>query len=291
MSIFENIDFNNLPESYNENSVREDIIAPLLKILGYSAFDKSNCIIREPHLEHPFTKFGTHNFKIHIIPDYLIKVNGKNAFIIEAKCPLENIRNGKNVEQAYSYAINIKVQVKRFVLCNGKEICIFDVDKEEPLLYFCLGNANERNWKQVFELLSPAAFTNSHIFNYKNDFGLWCIKKGITQKELQKFSNCYINDIYRLSDSKFTFLATITKEEELLASFDFDNSLFEDFINQVPNHLKDKVRNSIRNSPFKYITNNEQESFPLNFLACLSNNVIKNENEIYLPLIVKKFLS
>ncbi len=291
MSIFENIDFNNLPEGYNEDGVREDIIAPLLKILGYSAFDKSNCIVRGPHLEHPFTRFGTKNVKNDIIPDYLIKVKGKNAFIIEAKSPLENICKGKNVEQAYSYAINRKVQIKRFVLCNGKEISIFDVDKEEPLLHFYLGNASEKNWEQVFELLSPAAFINPHIFNYKNDFGLWCIKQGITQDILQKFSNCYINDIYRLSDSKFTFLAVIQKDEELLASFDFDDSLFDDFMNQVPNYLKDKVRNSIRNSPFKYITNTEEESFPLKFVACLSDKVIKNENETYLPLIVKEFLS
>lgn len=31
MSIFENIDFNNLPEDYNEICVREEIIAPLVK--------------------------------------------------------------------------------------------------------------------------------------------------------------------------------------------------------------------------------------------------------------------
>lgn len=291
MGIFENIDFNNLPENYNENSVREDIITPLLKILGYSSFDKLNCIVREPRLEQPFIKIGTKNVKINIIPDYLIKVNGKNAFIIEAKSPQENIYNGKNVEQAYSYAINRKVQVKRFVLCNGKEMSIFDVNKEQPLLYFYLRDATQKNWEQVFELLSPAAFINPHIFNYKNDFGLWCIKKGISKDILQQFSNCYINDIYRLSDSKFTFLATIKKDEELLASFDFDNSLFEDFMKQVPNHLKDKVRNSIRNSPFKYVTSNKEESFPLKFVACLSEKVIKNENEIYLPLIVKKFLS
>ena len=61
-------------------------------------------------------------------------------------------------------------------------------------------------------------------------------------------------------------------------------------MNQVPNHLKDKVRNSVRNSPFKYEANNEEESFPLNFSAYLSKETIKNENEIYLPLIVKEFL-
>ncbi len=33
-----------------------------------------------------------------MIPDYIIKVNGKNVFIIEAKAPNENITNWKHIE-------------------------------------------------------------------------------------------------------------------------------------------------------------------------------------------------
>lgn len=131
MSIFENIDFNNLPEDYNEICVREEIIAPLLKLLGYSSSDKSKCIVRELHLKQPFTQMETKNFKISIIPDYLIKVNGKNFFIIEAKSPRESILSRKYIQQAYSYAINMEVKAKYFVLCNGKEMSIYDVNNEE----------------------------------------------------------------------------------------------------------------------------------------------------------------
>lgn len=44
MGIFDKIDFTNLPKNYNEHDVREDIITPLLNILGYSRFDNSNRI-------------------------------------------------------------------------------------------------------------------------------------------------------------------------------------------------------------------------------------------------------
>lgn len=290
MGLFDNIDFNNLPENYNEKDVREDIIAPLLKALGYSAFNESICIVREPRLKHPFTRFGTKNIKINIFPDYLIKVNGKNAFILEAKSPEKNIKNGENVEQAYSYAINREVQANRFVLCNGREIIIFDVDKDEPLLYFQLGKSNEENWKQLFELLSPAAFENPHIFNYKMDYGIWCMKNGIKQDCLQYFYNCYITGIFRLSESEFTILAIVKRDEELQASFDFDISLFEDFIKQVPDNLQDKVRVSLKNSPFKYVANNKEESFALKFVAYLSDDIEKNEDEVYVPLKIKEFL-
>ncbi len=290
MSIFGNIDFNNLPEDYNESSVREEIVAPLLKILGYSSSDKENHIIREPHLEHPFTQIGTKSYRVTERPDYLIQVKGKNAFIIEAKSPKQNIRNGKHVEQAYSYAINRQVQVQRFVLCNGKEINIFDVNKIESVLHFNLATATEDNWGKVFELLSPMAFINPNIFNYKLDYGIWCVRNGIKQDVLQNFYNCYITYVGRLEDNVFTFMTVVKKDEELLASFDFEMSLFEDFMKQVPDKLKEKVKIAIRKSPFRYIANSEEESFPLNFSAYLSGKIQRNENEEYLPLKVKEFI-
>ncbi len=290
MGIFDKIDFNNLPKNYNEQDVREDIITPWLKALGYSTSDESNRIIREPKLEHPFTQFGTKSSKSKIIPDYLIKVNNKNAFIVEAKSPLEDIRSGKNVAQAYSYAINREVQVNRYVLCNGKELNIFEVNKIEPVLSFQLGKATFSNWNDAYELLSPMAFINLHIFNFKPDYGIWCLRNGIMGDEKQFFYNCYITDVARLEDNLFTFIAVIKKDEELMASFDFDISLFESFMEQVPDKLKDTVRNSIRKSPFRYQAKSKSESFPLNFVAYLTNEVINNKNEEYLPLRVKEFL-
>lgn len=289
MGIFDNINFNNLPEDFREDSVREEIITPLLKCLGYSTFDSPYRITRSPHLAHPFTQFGTSPGKKLLIPDYLIQVNGENAFIIEAKAPSENIITGKNVEQAYSYAINREVKAQRFVLCNGKELSIFDVNESMPLLHILFVEASEEDWWRVFKLLSPAAFENPHIFDYRFDYGLWCIRNGITG--IQYFRNCYILDVSRLDDTTFTFTVAVEKEEELLASFDFDISLFEMFMEQVPKHFKSKVRNYVRQSPFKYIAETEQDSFPLCFSACLSETIYRNKNEEYLPLKVIEFLS
>lgn len=223
-------------------------------------------------------------------PDYLIQVNKNNFFIIEAKAPSENICTGKHVEQAYSYAIHREVQVKRFVLCNGKEIIIFEVDKKEPLLYFEIAKATEEDWGRLFELLSPDAFINQSIFNYKLDYGLWCIQNGINSDVIQYFYDCKILDIFRLEDNLFSFTTVLKREEELFASFDFDITLFEDFMLQVPKDFKDVVRNSIRKSPFKYIAKTEEESFPISFSACLAEVAIQNENEVYIPLKVKSFL-
>ncbi len=290
MKILDKIDFNNLPKDFKEQDVREEIITPILKKLGYSSFDENNLIKRETKLKHPYTRFGSEYKKASQFPDYIIKVDKKTAFTIEAKSPKEDITKGKNVEQAYSYAININVKAKRFVLCNGKEINIFDVDKNEPLAHIKLTNLEE-NWEQIYKLLSPTAFRNPHIFNFKADFGLWCLKNGIGCETKQEFKNCYINDVARLEDNLFTIIAVIEKEgKEYLASFDFERSIFEDFMKQVPNQLKEKVRSYIMKSPFKYQTESAEESFKLNFRAHLSNKIIKNENEEYIPLKIDEFI-
>lgn len=225
-----------------------------------------------------------------MIPDYLILVNKKRAFIVEAKSPSENILTGKNVEQAYSYAINREMQMRRFVLCNGREISIFDVDKIEPLLYFRLGDATEKDWGDLFELLSPAAFTNPNIFNYKLDYGIWCIRNEIAQDILQCFYSCYIIDVAKLDENTFTFMSVIQREIELLASFDFNISMFQDFMHQAPDYLKHRIQTSLTMYPFRYVAENGRDSFPLNFEAVLSKHVIKNNKKHYLPLRVKRFL-
>lgn len=175
------------------------------------------------------------------------------------------------------------------MLCNGKELNIFEVNKKEPVLSIQLAKASEADWNKLYELLSPMAFTNPHIFNFKPDYGIWCLRNGIKEETMQFFHNCYILDIARLKDNLFTFTSVITRDEELLASFDFDISLFEDFMAQIPDNLKNTIRNSLRKCPFKYQANDKSESFPLNFSACLTDIVIKNENEEYLPLCVHEF--
>jgi len=78
--------------SFKEDSVREEIIAPILKHLGYSAFTE-NKIIRSQCLAHPYIQFGTKLEHISIIPDYVLQVGEKNTFVLDAKAPSEKNNN------------------------------------------------------------------------------------------------------------------------------------------------------------------------------------------------------
>lgn len=120
--------------SFKEDSVREEIIAPILKCLGYSAFTE-NRIIRSQSLTHPYVQFGTRREHVSIIPDYLLQVDGQNAFVLDAKAPSENIATGRNPEQAFSYAIHREVRAEKYALCNGLEFVVFDTKTIKPILH------------------------------------------------------------------------------------------------------------------------------------------------------------
>jgi 16S rRNA G966 N2-methylase RsmD len=153
--LLEQFDFSLLDsKDFKEDSVREEIIYPLLRSLGYAA-SGANRIIRSKNLEHPFLTVGSKKKLITLIPDYLLTVDGNFTFVLDAKAPVERIETGTNVEQVYSYAIHPEIRVNLFALCNGREFILFDITQKEPLLYFHLSEIKHR-WNDLSELLAPA---------------------------------------------------------------------------------------------------------------------------------------
>ena len=100
-------------DGFGEDSVREEIILPMLRGLGYS-HSKPNKIIRSKKLLHPFVSIGSARKNIYLVPDYLLEVNDRYAWILEAKAPKEEILKTKHVEQAYSYAMHSEIRVPYF---------------------------------------------------------------------------------------------------------------------------------------------------------------------------------
>lgn len=139
--------------SFKEDSVREEIILPLLHALGYAA-SGPNRIIRSKPLEHPFLTTGSTRRQVTLIPDYLLTVGGNFTLVLDAKAPDEEIKTGHNVEQVYSYAAHPEIRVEQFALCNGREFILFDVRQKEPVLYFHLSEI-KHYWADLEKYLAP----------------------------------------------------------------------------------------------------------------------------------------
>lgn len=148
---------------FKEDAVREELISPLLKQLGYKAYGH-NRIHYSKTLEHPFVKIGSQRRNINVIPDYLFEVDGKYTWVLDAKGLEENILTGENIEQIYSYAIHPDIKADIFALCNGKEFIAFDKEQQKPLLFFQLSEI-DKHWEAIENLLSPDKFVEKQILS------------------------------------------------------------------------------------------------------------------------------
>ena len=162
MDLFKDFDFNLLDDpDFKEDSVREELISPLLKALHYDTKGHAR-IIRSKTLAHPFVNIGSQKRKINIVPDYLLEVDGKFMWVLDAKAPNENILDGENLEQVFSYAIHPIIRAEFFALCNGREFVLRKTNIDKTILHFHLSEIN-KHWEEINKYLSPDAFIQQKI--------------------------------------------------------------------------------------------------------------------------------
>ncbi|RRJ90754.1 type I restriction enzyme HsdR N-terminal domain-containing protein [Flavobacterium macacae] len=287
-NILENFDFDllNHPD-FKEDSVREEIILPIIKNLGYSA-SQPNQIIRSRNLTHPYVSIGSQRKKIYIIPDYIFEINGKPGWILDAKSPSESTINSIHVEQAYSYAIHSEVRVNYFALCNGIYFTLYSISKSEPLLHFPV-RAIPGYWSQIREFLSPENIFKNAENIIKKDFGLHLKRLGFDQFEEMIFPQVPIFHIGQLDPNEFTMSAGVTVESETyIATFDFEEKQFEQLIDKIPTEAIDKL--SIRTDGSRQVVKFADRIYFVNINAKVGDKMEENQQEIFLPLRVNKFI-
>ena len=110
-----------------EADVREEVLAPLVRLLGYRTGTKFD-IIRKQSLRYPKVFLGrknpTKDAELRGKADYLLEVAGRARWVLEAKAPGIEI-DIDSIEQAWTYANHADVRVVYFALCNGLELQVF----------------------------------------------------------------------------------------------------------------------------------------------------------------------
>lgn len=117
--------------SMNEQAVREEIVAPLLRHLGYQSTTANN-IIHEHHLSYRQLQLGRKN-PVKDPPlrgraDYICVAGGQVRWTIEAKPPYEELDLTAR-EQAWTYANHPEVRAVYFVLTNGRIFELFQTNR------------------------------------------------------------------------------------------------------------------------------------------------------------------
>jgi hypothetical protein len=211
-----------------------------------------------------------------------ISINNKIYCIVEAKSPNIDIADTKYLEQAYSYAIHPDVRAKYYVLCNGRKITVFDINKIESIYSSSLEKLKlKKEWDALYNLISVQAFTKPKTLNFKPDYGLAMKKNGINKNISISFYKIPIFHISRINDLTFTFMNEIEKEHITYAiSFDIPAEIFLKIINSLHKEIAIKIMNKLTKQP--YSTDIE----PPIYISCEARlgDLETNGNEEYVPL-------
>lgn len=152
--------------NFNETDVREVVLAPLIRSLGYRSGSEHN-VVREQSLRYPREFLGRKNAKKDPIlrgkADYILEAGSKVRWVIEAKSPDVEI-DFDSVEQAYTYANHPEIRAIYFALCNGKRFIVFQTNlgsEADSLLDLTFEELQDK--RQVIEnLLSPHSILHDH---------------------------------------------------------------------------------------------------------------------------------
>lgn len=280
---------------FREDSVREEIVVPLLTALGYSA-SPPHRIIRSRPLKHPFVYIGTAKKSITIIPDYLLQRDSHNSWILDAKAPGEIVTSGKNAEQAYSYAIHPDIRVEFYALCNGRRLVVFHISEIQPRLDIDLSEL-ATEWPQLLTLLSTrAAWPQGIKPGFLPDMGVSLFKAGLAKdqdgkKVFQLFTGVSALVAFKLSDDVYSLTARMDFElvPQFMATFDFSREVYETtFLEAMPPELREEVRAALANQPFRYHFASPDTAI-IGVAAEPGDTVHTNENESYCPFTAAGF--
>lgn len=281
-NVLDEFDFELLEDpEFKEDSVREEIILPIIKGLGYGA-GKPNQVIRSRSLLHPFVSIGSKRKGVYIIPDYLFEVDGKPAWILDAKSPSESLTKSKHVEQAYSYAIHNEVRVKYFALCNGAEFVLYNIEKTEPILHFHI-KALPLYWDSLKSILSPKNVSDISNIEYKKDLGLHLKRLGFDTFESLIFTEVPITHIAQMDPDYFSLSGSVEANgDRYVVSFDFGANIFKHLEGKIPNEASKLL--SKREPGGRQVVHFADQVYLVNIDCKIGDKLEENEKEIFQPM-------
>jgi Type I restriction enzyme R protein N terminus (HSDR_N) len=253
-SLFADFDWDVLDQSgYKEDAVREDIIAPVLRMLGYAA-SGTNRMERSKSLVHPFVKIGSKKHTIHLVPDYTLYCNDRPLMIIEAKSPSEGVVRTEHVEQAYSYAIHQEIRCQQFSLCNGKEWAFYDIHNMHPLFVLQCKELLSQ-WNEVEKYLLPKYLKMPELRGFRADLGNQLRMMGVKNGQSLLFPGCMLQLITKCRSGLhplYTAMATYKLGGlECIASFDFPISALMDIVDRLPAAQASQILSALDMQPYQ----------------------------------------
>lgn len=281
---FKNFDFSVLNSAeFKEDSVREEILSPILRGLGYQSSGVYK-VTRSKSLIHPYVMIGSQKHKINIIPDYTLYINEKPIAIIEAKAPDQQIYKSIHVEQAYSYAIHPEIQSQNYCLCNGKELILYSISKWEPIIRVNIPSIIDQ-WNIFEKALSPKFLENPDLRDFDLDYGLAMYKLGFNKEVKQIFILHHLQLLIKVDENLYT-VSTMTEfgDEKYLVSLDITANILFSALENLEKTVADDIKEALSRHPF------QKELSGKLIISCFGflGEIVQGQYEDFAPILVKE---
>jgi hypothetical protein len=268
---------------FKEDAVREFILAPMVRKLGYLPTGDTRVTLSKT-LRNPFIRIGTTNHPVTTVPDYTFYINNKPLFVLDAKSPSESVLNLNHIQQAYSYAVHPEIRCEQFGLYNGKEIAIFNVSQNEPLLHLKFEEF-EKNWNEIEKYLTPKYLSEPSLREFAPDYGMALIRMGFTQKIKMHMMGVRLNLFGKVDQDIITASAnTDFGSGEHCVTFDFHPNMLHDITSGLPDELRIRFIDALNRAPFQAAAGLAIELD----LTVMLGNVTQAQSEEFVPLIIGK---
>lgn len=273
---------------FKEDAVREEVIAPILRKLGYSASGPHR-IVRSRALIHPFVMIGSQRRRVNVVPDHLLLVEERPVVVLDAKALSEKILKSQHVEQVYSYAIHPDVRAPLYALCNGRQLVIWDREHFEPILRVEFVDIEEW-WDRIAAVLGPATVLKPFLRDFLPDLGMALVKAGYTELDCS-WMEFPITMIMKVSDDLYAIsspLPSISVDrgecEEYMVTLDLDSQMFNAAANCLPPGAKEMAVASLTRQPYRIMFEGA-DTPSLAIVAGLGQRT-QGEHEEFVPFVV-----
>ena len=275
-------------DGFGEDAVREEIIAPILRAIGYRPTGAFR-IARSKRLQNPFVTIGTTRRPVTLVPDYVLYVDDRAVLVLDAKAPSESTTDKDHVAQAYSYAMNAEIRAEWFALCNGRSLSVFNVSDPTtaPRETFELSKLDE-NWVHVCDALAPEQLARVED-EFLKDFGIHLMKLGHSAGETLVFVGIPIDHLAKWDTDAFRFTATMRSDDcEYAATFQIDKEQLGTALSKVPKETARQILTALMSERRDVFCRFNPPITGVNILSSdLATEIEENENEHYVPMYVR----
>ncbi|MBK9000698.1 MAG: type I restriction enzyme HsdR N-terminal domain-containing protein [Myxococcales bacterium] len=273
---------------FKEDSVREEIVAPLLRALDYLLSGPER-VVRSKRLEHPYVALGATQHRVSMVPDYMLYVEDRPTWILDAKSPIERVDDPVHDAQVYSYAIHRDVRVDWYAICNGREFALYHVGDMSPIprLRFAV-QAIASRWGEIHTFLRPGG----HVCDrgrLDKDFGILLLRLGMKHMQMHFIGVPLLHlSIGRLDDGLYRISRGMKIEgQKYLASFDFDAARFDQLLGVLGEPHSTKISETFKGAPHDQpVVINVVGDLGEATIQCGLGELDENEQEHFVRLVV-----